>query len=323
MFRALFLLLFVPVLLLALEGYISEERIEPWFTGPIVTANPNAIPAGHYNIEPYLYGYAYTASYDENWDAEGSGTYWSVASETIFQMGVLSWLDIGFTPTFYWNHNEGAANWAFGDFSVQFDAQLHRDTLSHKSWWPSIKFTIKETAPTGKYRHLNPAKQGTQLGGFGSWVTTAALTFGKMIHFSGYHFLHSRLSVQGNYWAPTHLKGYNVYGGNAGTDGMYYPGWSALLDFGLEYSMTRNWALAFDFQGAWQGSSRFHGKDGEVLEGVVFSHTVAPTIQYSLAPALEYNWSENWGVIGGVWFTVTGKNSPKFTTGVIALNYFK
>jgi hypothetical protein len=45
------------------------------------------------------------------------------------------------------------------------------------------------------------------------------------------------------------------------------------------------------------------------------------SIQYSLAPAIEYNWSEKLGLIAGCWLTIAGKNSRKFTSGVIALNY--
>lgn len=35
--------------------------------------------------------------------------------------------------------------------------------------------------------------------------------------------------------------------------------------------------------------------------------------EFSLSPALEYNFSENMGVTLGLWFTVTGKNMPNFT----------
>jgi hypothetical protein len=45
--------------------------------------------------------------------------------------------------------------------------------------------------------------------------------------------------------------------------------------------------------------------------------------QYSLAPAIEYNWSQNIGLIGGVWFTVAGQNISQFNSIVIALNYYK
>ena len=44
--------------------------------------------------------------------------------------------------------------------------------------------------------------------------------------------------------------------------------------------------------------------------------------QLSLAPAIEYNFNENWGVIAGPWFTVAGKNSSAFIVGMLAINIY-
>lgn len=40
----------------------------------------------------------------------------------------------------------------------------------------------------------------------------------------------------------------------------------------------------------------------------------------SLAPALEYNLTENIGLIGGCWFTLEGRNVPSFFSGVLQFN---
>lgn len=325
MLRKIIFLGVFPTLLLALQGYLPREQevAQPWFTGPLITANATVVSEGDYNIEPYLYGEAYTAYYNDDWFPNKSPLYWSVVSETYVQVGILSWLDIQFVPIFYWNYSVGASNWALGDFAVQFDAQIYRDQLPSISWLPSIKFTIKETAPLGKYRNLDPAKQDTQIGGQGAWVTNAAIVFGKVVPFSGDHFLSSRLSIGCSYSVPMHLKGFNAYGGGLSTNGTFYSGLQTEVDLGFEYSLTRNWALALDLQGIWIAKSRFRGESGLDLQGVPAYHGIAPAIQYNLAPAIEYNWSYNLGIIAGVWFTVAGKNIPKFTNGVIALNYFK
>lgn len=42
--------------------------------------------------------------------------------------------------------------------------------------------------------------------------------------------------------------------------------------------------------------------------------------ELSLAPAIEYNFSENIGIIGGCWFTVEGANTPYFFSSVIQLD---
>ncbi|MDF1757684.1 MAG: hypothetical protein P1U74_05245 [Legionellaceae bacterium] len=40
---------------------------------------------------------------------------------------------------------------------------------------------------------------------------------------------------------------------------------------------------------------------------------------FSLAPAIEYNFSAHLGLIGGAWFTVAGKNTPNSVTSILML----
>ena len=39
----------------------------------------------------------------------------------------------------------------------------------------------------------------------------------------------------------------------------------------------------------------------------------------SADPVIEYNWSENLGVLGGAWFSVYGRNSLAFVQGVFSV----
>jgi hypothetical protein len=41
---------------------------------------------------------------------------------------------------------------------------------------------------------------------------------------------------------------------------------------------------------------------------------------FSLAPAIEYNWSDYVGIITGAWFTIAGRNALTFISSVTALN---
>ena len=42
----------------------------------------------------------------------------------------------------------------------------------------------------------------------------------------------------------------------------------------------------------------------------------------TLAPALEYNFTSNLGLIGGVWFPVSGHNTAHHMTYMLALNAY-
>jgi hypothetical protein len=44
--------------------------------------------------------------------------------------------------------------------------------------------------------------------------------------------------------------------------------------------------------------------------------------QTALAPAIEYNFSDNVGLISGVWFSLSGVNTAHFITYVLALNAY-
>jgi len=52
------------------------------------------------------------------------------------------------------------------------------------------------------------------------------------------------------------------------------------------------------------------------------SGVVATELGKALAPALEYNFSGNVGLIGGVWFPLSGKNTSHYMTYVLALNTY-
>jgi hypothetical protein len=42
----------------------------------------------------------------------------------------------------------------------------------------------------------------------------------------------------------------------------------------------------------------------------------------TLAPAIEYNFTQTIGVIVGSWFTLKGRNANRFVSAAAALNYY-
>ena len=89
-----------------------------------------------------------------------------------------------------------------------------------KTWIPSMKFSIRETCPTGKYRNLSPEKGPVEVGGLGSWSTSFIFVAGRLIHLSGAHYLTVRFNAAYTIFAPVHVKGFNTYGGGYGTNGI-------------------------------------------------------------------------------------------------------
>jgi hypothetical protein len=286
----------------------------PWLTGPLLTPGENVLQVGYWNIEPYLYLNAQYAQYDKHWHSQSiPHNIYSVLSSTFFQYGVTKNFDFQIVPQFSWNHTEGASKWTVGDMGIILDYQLLH--IKKDKWWPNIKFVLQGTVPFGKYQHLNPKKKGTDRGGTGSINPRVGIVVGKIAQFSQFHFLRTRAFVGYTVPNPVHVKGLNAYGGGKGTRGKVFPGQSFVGLVGFEYTLSANWVLACDFQYLHTNKQRFKGH-------TVDSMKAPSSEQWSLAPAIEYDWSTHIGIISGVWFTAAGRNSPVFANWATAANFY-
>ncbi|HEX2583220.1 MAG TPA: transporter, partial [Chlamydiales bacterium] len=112
-----------------------------------------------------------------------------------------------------------------------------------------------------------------------------------------------------------YVRGANAYGGDSSTNGLVRPGNAVQLIVSFEYTLTQNWALALDTYYQHLNRSTFSGNSDGKKVGAPSSE------QFSLAPAIEYNFSKKLGIIGGVWFSVASRNTPQFISGVLNLTY--
>jgi hypothetical protein len=320
----LLIFLIAPTLLFArgkvVYEPIHEDLVPPWLTGPLLAPSSVVVPIGYVNIEPYIFAQAFTGQYDSDWKAEESPTLWLNFLEVLTYVGLTEWMNLVLTPTVFWNYSHHAASWQLSDLTVALDFQLYPSPPG--SALPNVKLVLRENIPIGKYRNLNPEKKGTDVGGIGSWDTQFGVVFGQLYHLAHAYYFDYRLFLNYGLPAPTRLKGFNLYGGGFGTDARMFPSQHFTADLGLQLTLSQNWALAFDFVAFLAGNRHFTGKVGTAPDGSPASLSKGFLVQYSLAPAIEYNWSAYIGVIGGAWFTVGGKNAPQFTSGVIAANFY-
>ncbi len=287
----------------------------PWLTGPLLAPSGHVVPQGHVNIEPYLFWTQYRGIYDSNWKFKGQHHYTSVTLEVPFQFGILPATEFDIVPQVYYNYSQGQTSWQFGDLGLSLSFQLLNDEKG-KAWPPAIKLRFTGNAPTGKYDHLKPSKKGTDVGGIGSWYPGAGLVFSNLFHFSGSHFLAMRYFFSYNITTGASVRDANIYGGTKGTHGTAYPGDTFTANIGLEYSMSQAWTLALDILYNYGAKNRFSGYDGGV------PMTSPSSASYSLSPAIEYNFSEKVGLIGGTWFTVAGRNTAQYINWILALNIY-
>ncbi len=323
--RKILFLLALPFLLYARGKVVWEETQQnvepPWLTGPLIAPSAHVIPLGCVNFEPYLFAQAFTGSYNGDWKTVKSPTLWQTYFQPNFQAGIAPGTDITFIPTVFWNYRHHQASWAFGDILFGFDFQLY--IANQNSWLPSIKLSVKENFPTGKYRNLNPKKLATDDGGIGTWATVFGLVFGNLYHISSVYYFNYRLALNYTLPAPVRLTEFNFYGGGYGTDARFFPPQNFQVDLGFECTLSQNWCFAMDLIGYWATKGRFTGSPGVNAVGMPATLGRGSQAQYSLAPAIEYNWNADIGLIAGCWFTIAGRDSPVFTNGIIALNYYQ
>ncbi len=324
MINKVFVILLLPSLLFC-RGKVNYPVFPngptPWLTGPLIAPPARVIPLGDFDIEPYVFAVAYHGFYNSDWKLEERPTLWNNSLQLLTEIGIASWMDITIIPTVFWNNCQHQSSWAFGDLYVAVDIQLY-DPPAYR-WTPAIKLTLGETLPTGKYRNLDPKKKFTDDGGVGAWASHMGLVFGNIVHISGVHFFNYRLALRYILPSAEHLEGFNFWGGGYGTNAHFIAPQKFQADLGMELTLSQNWALGLDVIGFWAGRTHFKGEGGRDAKGAPAKLGRGSQAHFSLAPAIEYNWNIHWGLIAGSWFTVAGRETFAFASGVIALNYYK
>jgi len=330
--RALFfaLLLLLPIFSYARGGKVFYRQINPeieppWLTGPLIAPAARVVPVGHYNVQPYIYVTDYSGQYNADWDAiDFNHSFWNAQLQIPLQIGCTEWMTFVLNPILNWNYCNHKGAWRLGDLPFGFDFQLYYSPQD--SAVPNVKLSLRENIPTGKYRNLNPnpfPKYLADGGGVGTWATNVGLVFGNLYHIASVYYFDYRLLLNYTYSAPVHIKGFNYYGGGFGTNGRYFSGPSFQADLGLEFTLSQTWAVALDAIWTWSGKSSFTGTPGTTFEQRAPAIAGPSGVQYSLAPAIEYNPNANFGIVAGAWFTPAGKNSLEFVSSIIAFNYYK
>ncbi|MFI5333972.1 MAG: hypothetical protein ACHQT8_02250 [Chlamydiales bacterium] len=292
----------------------------PWFTGPLLTPAAHVVPPGYINLEPYLFVDETYGSYDSEWHSHSTAKTFSLNPQLFFQIGVVKNVDFQISPQMFYTRKQGESSTQFGDLPIVFGFQLLQDKPGY--WWPAIRLIVRESFPTGKFQKLNAHKNGTDGVGSGAFSTDVGLVMSRLFHTGGAHYLNTRIAFIYNALSNTHVKGFNTYGGGFGTSGTVHPGNSMVSLLGLEFTLALNWALALDVANTYVNKTTFSGKRGVTSAGVPAAVGGPSSSQWSLAPAIEYNFNESLGIIAGAWFTVAGRNSAQFASGVIAVNLY-
>jgi hypothetical protein len=191
------------------------------------------------------------------------------------------------------------------------------------SWFPTLAIQLQEALPIAKYDRL-----GNRSGdGFGSGVYATTLALNSQTYFwmPNGRILRMRFDVSKTFPGSASVHGVSVYGTGEGFRGHARPGNSLSVDAAWEYSLTRRWVLALDV--TYSHNSNTH------VRGQYVTYTDAalplPDIQldsgsseaFGLAPAVEYSWTPNLGVLLGTRVILGNRSTVATVTPAVAVNW--
>jgi len=316
-FKGFFLLVFIPFFLVAQEYH--KKAYDPWYTGPLLAASANNIEKGKFNLQPYLYFRDKHGVYNKKWGHHTLPDTFTFESELFFQMGFTSWLDLTMRVESFYKEKEGKDSFEFGDISASFGFQIIKEedfTIK-----PSIRFEAAIGFPTGKYKNLNPQKNGIDSSGSGAYEAVFSLNFSKVVYWFENHPIAWRLNPSYAYSTEAKVTNFNVYGGGYNTKGKVKPGNLLAVILAFEYSFTQRWVFATDFSQVNTSKTTFKGNPGTTINGTIATNTQSSSSQTSIAPALEYNFNKNLGILGGIHFSIKQRNASEFFAGIISATY--
>ncbi len=327
--KKLLLLFFFPLLIWAqvceercmdeCEFEHAQQMFNPWYSGPLLTGSAHMMKPGWIGIQPYIFAivnYGRFGRDRHSFEIHPHLVNYKPVINAI-QAGIFSWLDVSLALQSEINTQRDRRAGGFGDTILTLGFKILEETACQ----PAIKVGIGEIFPTGKYQRLSSGKRSIGAVGQGSYQTTFSLRMSKIFLRSCDYPLNVRGTIEYVIPTTTHVHGFNAYGGGFGTAGKVHPGNQLNVTFGMEFCFYEKCVLVADLVYITNNHSPFHGTTGTNFAGAPATVGFHSNDQLSLAPVLEYNFSRDFGVLGGMWFSWYGRNSFNFLGPIFGLNY--
>ena len=282
---------------------VRQSLDDAWWTGPMLASSAATMPRGHFLIEPYLFDVI-------SRHANGIG------SLTYMNYGLADRVTVGLIPTFGFNrvsNGPSSSRVQLGDVTAQ--AQYRLTKFQEGSWVPTTSFNLQETFPTGKYDRLGNRPSD----GFGSGAYTMTVSLYSQTYFwlPNRRILRARCDLSQAFSNTVNVQDVSVYGTSAGFRGHAKPGNSFFVDLAGEYSMTRRWVLALDVTYRHNNNTLVTG--ASVLDSNIRLNS-GSSDAFGFAPAIEYNWKPNLGVLLGTRVIPSSHNTSATITPAVGIN---
>ena len=299
---------------------VHQSLDDAWWTGPMLAPSAATLPRGHFLVEPYLYNVMVRGRFDQDGARQSAPHDNGFGSLTYMLYGLTNGLTVGLIPTGGYNQvsdGQSSSGVGMGDLTVQ--GQYRLTQFREGGRIPTMSVACQETLPTGKYDQL-----GSHLSdgmGSGAYTTTLALYSQTYFWLPNHRILRMRFDVAQSFSNDVKVRDTSVYGTSAGFRGNAKPGNSLFVDLSSEYSVTRRWVLALDTTYRHNANTRVSGNNILVPSAAPIRFNSGSSDAFGLAPAVEYSWRRNIGILLGTRVIVAGHKTAATITPAIAINY--
>ncbi len=287
---------------------------EPWYTGTIFSYDGRITPKNEFIIQPYLFVNTSYGAYKNNFSLVDVPDLVSVNPFLVLYYGINDFCDAELQLQTVSNFSQSKSSTNFGDTTLLLSFQLIKGNETR----PHVRLLILETLPTGKYNKLDPNASQTEISGEGAYVTSLGIATEKIYDWFYCYPVRIRWNFIVDIPSSVSVEGVNFYGGAFNTKGKVKTGTSFYFLLSPEISITQRWVLGLDVIYQKQLKGSFSGNRGNNLDGTLANINIFQQDSFQLAPAVEYSFNSKMGVLGGVWFTVFGRNSDAFVSAVVS-----
>jgi Putative MetA-pathway of phenol degradation len=301
---------------------VRQSLDDAWWTGPMLAPSAATLPPGHFLVEPYLYDVIVRGRFDTDGVRRSTPHSSGFGSLTYVLYGLANRLTTGLIGIAGYNTVSGSPSSSgvgLGDITLQ--AQYRLTQFHEGGSIPTISIAVQETIPTGRYDRLGE-RPSDGFGG-GAYSTTLALYSQTYFWLPNGRILRMRFNASETFFSSADVRDVSVYGTEAGFRGDARPGRSLFLNLAGEYSLTRKWVLALDVTYRHDGSTRVAGYDVSSSTPSAVRLDSGSSDAFGLAPAIEYNWKPNLGVLVGARVILAGRNTAATITPAVAVNFVR
>lgn len=303
-----------PVVSYADEPVDYKPAYTPWYTGVLLsTAAGNAAP-GQLFIQPFYNALFRNGDFNGRWKfVPLEQKQIILAPQLLVQWGLTNRLDFTMIAEMVTSMQGGVSSTLFADFYTAFGIQILRQISN--TWVPDFRIEFNVTFPTGKYDRAIPSKLETDISGVGAYEIGAVFAIGKSFYYFPNHPFRLLWNIGFSGFSDADVHGLSVYGGIPETTGVAHPSTKFFTFVSGEWSITQRWVLGLETYFGYLGKDRFVGQSFFVP----FNFT--ERMRFFIIPELEYNWSQNLGIVGGVQCQFLGNNQSAFTNLILSLVY--